>query len=468
MPIGSSKIGVLGAGLVPGGTETFNAPGTFSIPPGVKKVSITGKGGTGNPGVAGNPGNPGNPANGGGGGGGAETNFIAPGIGPQVSPGYPGGIGFKPGLAPLLDNFWFQSKNCPGGWYKNACQRNNLAMPYAQGARRQCALSSPVRPATNSSSGLNGCSGSGGNAGAAGCGGTAGNAGQTSSGLTKCFLGGQGGNAPPGGAAGNGGTGGQGGGGGTTSAPGSAGNGAGAGGASLSGVNAVGNIPPNPNNVAVIQHSMGGGGAGIVNNGQNGLPAFRANAPANTNQVSRFVAMGGTDPLISTPKPSRAANEVQPTNYNTPGTGEAFNELGSGGGGGGGCGFGRSAFMTCKVDTPETIYNNPGVIPTVRRLISCFNPACLRPSLFRAGAGGGSAGFICTPPNCASPSFTIGGSGGGGGRGNAGNAGGNSPTVSGQVATPATFNCVTVTPGCTAPITVGTPGGQIVISWNPQ
>jgi hypothetical protein len=39
MPIGSSKLGVLGAGLVPGGTETFNAPGTFSIPPGVKIVS---------------------------------------------------------------------------------------------------------------------------------------------------------------------------------------------------------------------------------------------------------------------------------------------------------------------------------------------------------------------------------------------------------------------------------------------
>jgi hypothetical protein len=44
MPIGASKVGVLGAGLVPGGTETFNAPGTFSIPPGVKKVSITGIG----------------------------------------------------------------------------------------------------------------------------------------------------------------------------------------------------------------------------------------------------------------------------------------------------------------------------------------------------------------------------------------------------------------------------------------
>jgi hypothetical protein len=60
MPIGSSKLGVLGAGLVPGGTETFNAPGTFSIPPGVKKVSITGRGGTGNPGNSGTAGNPGN------------------------------------------------------------------------------------------------------------------------------------------------------------------------------------------------------------------------------------------------------------------------------------------------------------------------------------------------------------------------------------------------------------------------
>jgi hypothetical protein len=59
MPIGSSKIGVLGAGLVPGGTETFNAPGTFSIPPGVKKVSITGVGGVGNPGTSGTAGNAG-------------------------------------------------------------------------------------------------------------------------------------------------------------------------------------------------------------------------------------------------------------------------------------------------------------------------------------------------------------------------------------------------------------------------
>jgi hypothetical protein len=32
MPIGSSKLGVLGAGLVPGGTETFNAPGNLLYP----------------------------------------------------------------------------------------------------------------------------------------------------------------------------------------------------------------------------------------------------------------------------------------------------------------------------------------------------------------------------------------------------------------------------------------------------
>jgi hypothetical protein len=77
MPIGSSKLGVLGAGLVPGGTETFNAPGTFSIPPGVKKVSITGIGGTGNPGTSGTAGNAGNPGTGAGGGGGGGR-FFAP------------------------------------------------------------------------------------------------------------------------------------------------------------------------------------------------------------------------------------------------------------------------------------------------------------------------------------------------------------------------------------------------------
>jgi hypothetical protein len=65
MPIGSSKLGVLGAGLVPGGTETFNASGTFSVPPGVKKVSITGAGGTGILGILAMRGNSGNAGGGG-------------------------------------------------------------------------------------------------------------------------------------------------------------------------------------------------------------------------------------------------------------------------------------------------------------------------------------------------------------------------------------------------------------------
>ena len=91
MAVGSSKIGVLG-GLVSGGSETFNCSGTFVVPPGVRTISITGRGGTGNPGNAGNPGNPGNPGTGGGGAGGGGGK-----IGPQpygsfnYNPGGPGG-----------------------------------------------------------------------------------------------------------------------------------------------------------------------------------------------------------------------------------------------------------------------------------------------------------------------------------------------------------------------------------------
>jgi hypothetical protein len=95
MPIGSSKLGVLGAGLVPGGTETFNAPGTFSIPPGVKKVSITGVGGGG----GGGRGNAGNAGGCGGGGGcgvaGTPATFncvpVTPGCTAPITVGSPGG-----------------------------------------------------------------------------------------------------------------------------------------------------------------------------------------------------------------------------------------------------------------------------------------------------------------------------------------------------------------------------------------
>ena len=95
MAIGTSKIGVLGGGGIPAGTETFNASGTFSAPVGLSKVTIVGKGGTGN---AGNPGNTGNAGNGGSGGGGGFTVEYAycpccgyvPG---GVAPGGPAGNG---------------------------------------------------------------------------------------------------------------------------------------------------------------------------------------------------------------------------------------------------------------------------------------------------------------------------------------------------------------------------------------
>jgi len=90
MPIGTSKVGALG-GLVPGGTETFNTCGTFCVPPGVKKVSVTGVGGTGNPGNPGNTGNPGvfgtGAGAGAGGGGRACPGASARVIGRWASPG---------------------------------------------------------------------------------------------------------------------------------------------------------------------------------------------------------------------------------------------------------------------------------------------------------------------------------------------------------------------------------------------
>jgi hypothetical protein len=100
--------------------------------------------------------------------------------------------------------------------------------------------------------------------------------------------------------------------------------------------------------------------------------------------------------------------------------------------------------------------------------VAIFSPYPVNSPAFpaiRSGGGGGAGGR--------NPSVSSGtgggGGGGGGGRGNAGNpggcGGGGNP---GSAANPTTFNCVPVTPGCTAPITVGSPGGQIVISWNPQ
>ena len=71
MPAGTPKVTIFGGvSLVPGGCQTFNAPGTFTVPTGVKKVNLVGKGAAGN---AGNPGNTGNPGKGGNGGTGGTS-----------------------------------------------------------------------------------------------------------------------------------------------------------------------------------------------------------------------------------------------------------------------------------------------------------------------------------------------------------------------------------------------------------
>jgi len=75
MPIGSSRSGVMGAGVTPGGCEVFNAPGTFTVPAGITTVNATGKGSDGNPGNAGNAGGFG--AGGGGGTAGSINIFNA-------------------------------------------------------------------------------------------------------------------------------------------------------------------------------------------------------------------------------------------------------------------------------------------------------------------------------------------------------------------------------------------------------
>lgn len=69
MPVGTPKATLFGGkAIVPGGTETFNSPGTFSIPTGIEEVTVAGRGGTGNPGNSGYAGNAGGGGNGGGGG----------------------------------------------------------------------------------------------------------------------------------------------------------------------------------------------------------------------------------------------------------------------------------------------------------------------------------------------------------------------------------------------------------------
>jgi hypothetical protein len=48
MPTGTTKVTMMGGvTITPGGSQTFNASGTWVAPPGISSVSITGRGGGG-------------------------------------------------------------------------------------------------------------------------------------------------------------------------------------------------------------------------------------------------------------------------------------------------------------------------------------------------------------------------------------------------------------------------------------
>ena len=450
MPIGTSKLGVLGAGLVPGGSVTFNASGTFSVPPGVKKVSITGKGGTGNPGNAGNPGNPGQSGSGGAGGGGGQSRSTCYCTGQfnQILGGSRGGWASRPDMAsrgsitltPAINNppsifqCWIAAGTAPptyvnqvsvGGYQNNSAQ-----------------------------------SGQSGGAGTAGNAGNPGNTGASSSGLGNTFPGGAGGNAGVGGSAGNGGSGGSGGSVGGQAplnsnagvSGGSGGNGGGPGG--------NGSYHPGPGCSIGGFGGAGGGGAGATNSGFSG-------ENSKLGYTSQLTARGGEDSQVSAPYQFRSGIPAF-TPATSPANGLPSNTMGGYGGiasaactdsyGSNAIRFGKSSSINCGG------YNNacPDRSPS-RVNFPQFNPAPLAPNIIRAGGGGAAAGYTSNILQ-----FRGGGGGGGGGRGNAGNAGGNSSAPSGSAATPQTFNCVPVTPGGSAPITVAAPGGQVVISWNPQ
>jgi hypothetical protein len=109
-----------------------------------------------------------------------------------------------------------------------------------------------------------------------------------------------------------------------------------------------------------------------------------------------------------------------------------------------------------------------------------INPGACAPSRSGGNCGGGAGG-----PGAAFPQAcgfgrvgNVSGAGGGGGGGYAGGGGGGGGRSNGPVPAnpgnpgtspnPSTFNSQPVTPGASYPITAGSPGGSVVISWNPQ
>ena len=463
MPIGTSKLGVLGAGVVPGGSETFNAPGTFTVPPGVSRVNITGKGGTGNPGNAGNAGTSGNPGKGGSGGGGGGSAAPTPvGPGCNTTLNVRGGWGGGAYNANPLGFSSCEYNPGPPSW-RIGGQAGFFPTPLPQGPINlyQCAprfVVSPPLPSCQANSGNAGNAGPSGNSGSAGSAGQAGNPGQVSSALGNNFAGGNGGNA---GAAGNAGSGGGAGQGGSAGSASNVGGGKGGGGSVQgSGAGGTGTAGPQAQNQQFLRGfgGQGGGGAGATNDGQSGTPG--CGTPAVPNTCNRFyIKVGGNTSGVPIPYNYPGGSIPLPSNL----TLYQINTTEMTGG------YAGNNYVQTRNGMPTF---SIGPACSNARLRSCFPiPSCS--DAFRSGGGGGAGGHSWIQANivlpCNRPQYGGGGGAAGGGRGGVGGAGGTGGSGgAGAAANPSTVNCVAVTPGSPYPITVASPGGQIVISWNPQ
>lgn len=305
---------------------------------------------------------------------------------------------------------------CSGGYYNPGCEANgnpgNLVNPY------YWYYNSPWNGA-GGGAGAGYYADWGGNAsktGNAGSPGNAGSVGNASSGLSKTFNGGNAGNGGAGSPGGQAGTVGQ------SANPLMQGspppsvpynNSSYVSGNNTGGGSGGQSIPhPFPGFGAYSHSASGGGGAGDVNDGQN-YNVTEVNS--NCQPVTTIQSLGGN-----------------------PGGGR--------GGIGGGNRYAIPVAYWRQQTNPQGFGN--GGVPSIDAEGGYFG------SNLRAGGGGGGAkGSLA--------------SGSGGGRGQA--APGGSAGNPGNAGTPATYNCIPVTPGGSYPVTVGGPsGGQVKISWCKQ
>lgn len=414
MPIGTGKVGLFGGGFgIEAGSETFNAPGTFTVPEALKVVTLSGNGSTGN---AGNPGNPGGDGIGGAGGpGGVIPTYYTPStFGSQT---------FNPINGPIPGQHRVGNQAGAGGPASGP-----PAAPYCPFINPPGGPGNPGNPGGVTSvfgyCWTGGAAGNGGTGGVDGSYGTAGTAGAVIEQTNTTPNSGVPGNMSivcPGAS------------GGTGALAGGTGGGR--------GVFSVWCFPTCPcqtifNNNAYAAGGGGGGGAGICNAGTS-APTVTANGGYNSKGITFMSANEGINPTGNFCRTNLGGN---------PGGGYA----------GGGA-------MAC-VDQ-NCFGSRPGSGGPVTGAQGA--------QVLRAGGGGGGGGagmdkvFGCfnPTPSVKTASAAAGSGGGGGGSGSAGNPGSGAGNP-GSVGVPATYNSIPVSTGC-YPVQVGT-GGQVIISWNSQ